>query len=58
MIAAMIIKLLPTVAKQGNVLGLFLKPCNAILVKLEKKIGNKLVSVILRWPGGAYRKAE
>ena len=37
MIAAMIIQLLPTVTKQGNTLGLLLKPSDAMLVKLEKK---------------------
>ena len=41
MIAAMIIQLLPTAAKQGNALGLFLKPSGAMLVKLEKQKKSK-----------------
>ena len=37
MTAAMIIQLLPTVAKQRNAFGLLLKPSGAMPVKLEKK---------------------
>ena len=50
MTAAMIIQLLPTVAKQRNAFGLLLKPSGAMLVKLKKKkeIENKLVNVISR----------
>ena len=50
---------LPTFAKQGNVLGLFLTANNAMLVKLGKKeMENKMVIVIWRGPSGAYRKAR
>ena len=51
--------MLSKVAKQGNVLGLFLTANNAILVKLEKKKKeSKLVIVISRGPGGTYRKVR
>lgn len=50
--------MLTKVAKQGNPLGLFLTANNAMLVKLEKKKGNKLVIVISRGPGGTYRKVR
>ena len=57
MVAVMIVQLLPAIAKQGNALGLFLKPSNAMLVKLGKKeIENKLANVTSRWPGGGYGK--
>ena len=50
---------LPTFAKPGNVLGLFLTTNNGMLVKLGKKeMEKKMVIMIWRGLCGAYRKAR